>query len=91
MGTRSREFWRDHGLLIGGSALLWALVLLGGWAGYRYLWGRYELLWPLLPGVERPRELDDAGVVHGRSAVRSDPGPGDPAGALDSLLAARRG
>jgi hypothetical protein len=35
MATRSREFWSDHGLLIGGSVVLWAIVLAGGWLGYR--------------------------------------------------------
>jgi FG-GAP-like repeat len=71
MATRSREFWRDYGLLIGGSAVLWAIVLVGGWAGYRYVWGRYGQLWSLLTGglVERPRELADPGVVHGAGAL----------------------
>jgi hypothetical protein len=48
---------------------MWILVIVGGWAGYRYLWGRYGSLWPLLTGIERPRELADAGVVHGAGVL----------------------
>jgi hypothetical protein len=69
MATRSREFWSDHGLLIGGSVVLWAIVLAGGWLGYRYVS-------PLLAAfyrVEIPPGLAEAGVVHGTGALA---GPG---------------
>ena len=64
MAIRSREFWADYGLLIGGSVVLWAIVLAGGWLGYRSCG-------PLLAAfyrVEIPRATE-AGVVHGTGAL----------------------
>lgn len=85
MATRG-GFWREYRLVIGGSAVLWTLVLVGAWVGYRHFR-------PLLTGqlVKLPPKLAKAGVIHGEGVLHKESFLQDRGLGKVTAIAIRRG